>query len=91
MQSLDSLVDGQIVIAATNRCDRLDKALMRRFQRLAEFEIFDVDERRAMIKTFMNSVDPSFLTDEILQYALKSHTQAEIVKYLIEAIVEAVQ
>ena len=44
-----------------------------------------------MIKTFMNSVDPSFLTDEVLQYALKSHTQAEIVKYLIEAIVEAVQ
>lgn len=33
MQALDGLVDGQIVIAATNRCDRLDKALLRRFQR----------------------------------------------------------
>lgn len=39
MQSLDGLVDGQIVIAATNECDRLDKALLRRFQRQVEFKI----------------------------------------------------
>ena len=37
MQSLDSLVDGQVVIAATNRRDRLDPALLRRFQRQEEF------------------------------------------------------
>lgn len=38
MQSLDSLVDGQIIIAATNRPDRLDKALVRRFRINVEFE-----------------------------------------------------
>lgn len=90
MQSLDGLVDGQIIIAATNRCDRLDKALLRRFQRQVKFEKFNTEERLAMIETYMNSVNTGFLTGEIRKYAEESHTQAEIVKYLIEKIVEKV-
>ena len=69
MQALDGLIDGQVVIAATNRCDRMDKALLRRFQRKIEFVPFVQEERIAMIQTFVNSVDPTFLTDKILQYA----------------------
>ena len=49
MQALDSLVDGQIVIAATNRADRLDKALLRRFQRKEEFARYDEEEELEMI------------------------------------------
>ena len=90
MQSLDSLVDGQIVIAATNRSDRLDKALLRRFQRQIKFEPFNKDDRLNMIETYINSVDQTFLTNEIKAYANEPHTQAEIVKYLIEQIVERV-
>jgi SpoVK/Ycf46/Vps4 family AAA+-type ATPase len=90
MQALDGMVDGQIVIAATNRADRLDKALLRRFQRKVEFVPFGQEELENMIQTFMNSVDSSFLTDEILQYAEAPHTQAETVKYLIEKITEVV-
>lgn len=90
MQALDGLVDGQVVIAMTNRCDRLDKALLRRFQRKVEFVPFGQEELENMIQTFMNSVDSSFLTDEILQYAEAPHTQAETVKYLIEKITEVV-
>lgn len=90
MQALDNLVDGQIVIAATNRQDRLDKALLRRFQRHVQFKRYDRDEELQMIKTYMESVDTSFLTDEILAYADSQHTQAETVKFLIEKIVERV-
>ena len=50
MQALDSLVDGQIVIAATNRQDRLDKALLRRFQRHVQFKRYEQDEEIQMIK-----------------------------------------
>lgn len=88
MQSLDSLVNGQIIIAATNRADRLDKALLRRFQHQVEFKVFDKDERKSMIETYINSVDSNFLTDEIIHYAEETHTQAEIVKYLIDKIAE---
>ena len=90
MQSLDSLIDGQIIIAATNRCDRLDRALLRRFQHKEEFCSFNKEERLSMIETYMNSVDPVFLTDEVRQYSEEEHTQAEIVKHLIETIVEKV-
>lgn len=91
MQALDGLVDGQIVIAATNRADRLDKALLRRFQRQAKFETFCETERSHMIQKYMCSVNPAFLTDDVVHYADKDHTQAEIVKYLIEKIVEKVR
>lgn len=91
MQALDGLVDGQIIIAATNRCDRLDKALLRRFRQQVEFCCFDKNERLAMIETYMNSVEPLFLTDDIRRYSEEKHTQAEIVKYLIEKIVEKVK
>lgn len=90
LQALDGLVDGQIIIAATNRQDRLDKALLRRFQRQSEFMRYDKDESAEMIRTYINSVDNCFLTDEILYYAIENHTQAETVKYLIEKIVEEV-
>lgn len=90
MQSLDSLVDGQVVIAATNRRDRLDPALLRRFQRQEEFLPFEYEERKAMIQAYMQSVNPDFLTDEILGYANDAHTQSDITKYLIEQIVSRV-
>ena len=43
-----------------------------------------------MIETYMNSVNPAFLTEEIREYANKPHTQAEIVKYLIKEIIKKV-
>lgn len=90
MQALDGLTDGQIVIAATNRSDRLDKAVLRRFQRQIEIKPFDQFERRYMIEKYIYSVDPKFLTEEIKCFADEQHTQAEIVKYLINKIVEMV-
>ncbi|MDO5574416.1 MAG: ATP-binding protein [bacterium] len=91
MQALDGLVDGQIIIAATNREDRLDKALLRRFQRKSEFKRYDVEEELLMINTYMNSVNPAFIiTQDIMDYSKESHTQAETVKYLIEWIVKKV-
>jgi len=88
MQALDGLIDGQIIIAATNRIDRLDKALLRRFQRTSEFKTYELQERVSMIKTYMNSVNENFLTDDVIKYADDSHTQAETVTFLIQKIAE---
>ena len=90
MQALDDLTDGQIIIAATNRFDRLDPAITRRFQRCVEFLPFGKDDRIEMIKKYMNNVNSEFLTEDILSYADENHTQAEITSFLINAIIERV-
>lgn len=89
MQALDSLVDGQIIIAATNRQDRLDKALSRRFQNRVEFVRYEENEELEMIKKYINSVDKSFYIGEMEEFARTSHTQAETVKFLVEKIVQS--
>lgn len=88
MQALDELVDGQIVIAATNRQDHLDPALLRRFQRQTEFTPFDRDERIKMVARYMYDVNPALLTDELQTFAEEDHTQAELVKFMISKIAE---
>ena len=90
MQALDDLTDGQIIIAATNRYDRLDAALVRRFQRKMEFLPFEKAERIEMAKTYMDAVNPEFLTDDVLIYAAEPHTQAEIMNFMVDAIVSRI-
>lgn len=90
MQALDDLTDGQIIIAATNRFDRLDPAIIRRFQRCVEFLPFEKDDRVEMVKKYMNNVNPEFLTEDVLSYADENHTQAEITSFLIDAVIDRV-
>ena len=90
MQALDELVDGQIIIGATNRMDRLDKALVRRFQRSYEFVRFDEADRRKMICNFLNDLHIGYDGECALEYAEKDHTQAEITKHMIDCIAKVV-
>lgn len=87
IQALDSLVDGQVIIAATNRVDRLDKALLRRFQRKAEFKRFDIADQVKMIKTFVASIDSKFMTETLEAYAIKeTHAQSEVINFIIKEV-----
>ena len=56
MQELDRLTNEQIVIAATNREDRIDEALKRRFYLKHEIVLFDGNERIEMALKFINDV-----------------------------------
>lgn len=90
MQCLDELTDGQIIISATNRADRLDKALLRRFQRKYEFVRFDDTDRLNMIEKFIMDIGMKYDGLSSIEYAKQDNTQAEINKHLIECIAKAI-
>lgn len=90
MQCLDELTDGQIIIGATNREDRLDKALLRRFQRKYEFVRFNEADRLEMIKKFITDIDMDCTALSMVEYSKQDNTQAEINKHLIECIAKAI-
>ena len=43
-----------------------------------------------MAEKYINSVDPKFMTEDIKSFVEDEHTQAEIVKYMIEQIVSEI-
>ena len=90
MQALDELVDGQIVIGATNRMDMLDKALLRRFQRSYEFVRFAENDRHNMMSRFLDDLSINYNEESVEFYSKQDHTQAEIMKHMIERIAYAV-
>lgn len=90
MQCLDNLVESQIIIGATNRADRLDKALLRRFQRNYEFVRFEQKDRMEMIMTFLLDIGMEYQAKSVLAYSNENNTQAEIMKHLIECIAQAI-
>lgn len=90
MQCLDDLVDGQIVLAATNREDVLDDALMRRFQNKIEFTSFEQKEELQMIKKFVDSIDVMDMDEGLIEYAKEGHTQSETIDHLVEKLIQIV-
>ena len=86
MQCLDTLAAGQVVIAATNRSDRLDKALLRRFRNKVEFTPYGPDEELQMIQKFIKDIDALELDTDLQNYAKENHSQAETVDYLTEKL-----
>lgn len=90
MQCLDDLIDGQIVLAATNRKDILDDALGRRFRNKVEFKVFDQEEELNMIQKFVNSIDVMEMDQDLIEYAKKGHTQSETIDHLVEKLIQIV-
>ena len=90
MQCLDNLVDGQVVIAATNRADRLDPALLRRFHNKKEFTRYDTEEELAMITQFVDCIDILEMDQELIKYSADGHTQAETIDFLVNKIAKTV-
>ena len=86
MQCLDNLVDGQVVIAATNRADRLDPALLRRFHNKKEFNRYNMEEELAMITQFVDCIDILEMDQDLVDYSTEGHTQAETMDFLTNKI-----
>ena len=88
MQELDQLPNEQIVIAATNREDRIDEALKRRFNQKYEMTTLDENERVEMALKFITDIGTGYNQDRLIEYSRVKRTQAEIIKFATQMVIE---
>lgn len=92
MQSLDALGNDNIVLAATNRYDAIDKAVKRRFTRNHEIVKLCPDERVAFVKAYLSdcgySVEDKMIPQIIGDAEKQSNIENRIVNYIINQEME---
>lgn len=89
LQEFDKVTRNQIIIAATNRLDSIDEALIRRFSKLHEVTLPTDEERMEIIGTFIKAshYKPAFADCNRIFEATEGMSQARITEACVEAIV----
>ena len=92
MQELDRLTNGHVVLAATNRLDIIDRALLRRFSSKHEVKVFDSGEKCAMVIRLLDDVGVSYDADDVVSYCVRHvGAQSSCVTDAVEAIARSLQ
>ena len=87
MQNLDTLSSDVVLLAATNRKDIIDKALLRRFTISHEIRRLSEEERYEMAKLFLDDVGYSYDDEWLSRLVEKDTTQAGLMNELILILV----
>jgi len=84
---------GVIILAATNRPDSLDKALLRpgRFDRRIQMELPDLEGRKAIIQVHLNHVKHSDIDLDVVGRATAGSSGADLANIVNEAALRAVR
>jgi SpoVK/Ycf46/Vps4 family AAA+-type ATPase len=90
MQEFDKLPNDVIVIGATNRIDRIDEALLRRFSMEHEVKVLMEAEKTSMVEKFLKDINVSIPEDEILTMVRKNANQSMLLNDLIRTISEKI-
>ena len=91
MQELDRMDGGGIIIAATNRRDLLDEALLRRFSIQHKVNIVGENERGKIVEKFWDSIHipvPFVLSEYIKEEKSPSQIHTEMVSILAQYLEE---
>lgn len=94
MQELDRLPNHVTLIAATNRLDMVDEALLRRFSIKHEVKNMTIEERNAMVTQFLESTETrQYVKDEDVCHLISDHVNPggimpELVRLIGKAIYE---
>lgn len=92
MQAMDQLPNSVILIAATNRLDVLDGAILSRFSQKHEMLAFDEMDNLNMIYRFMSEFEElkemgiSFTNDELLEIIRENESQRAIINSIKQII-----
>lgn len=91
MQEFDKLTNNIIVLGATNRIDRIDKALLRRFTVKHEVKPLRGIERINMVERFLEDLEINLPHEEYCTTVESSKNQSELINELIELIALEIQ
>lgn len=86
MQEFDKLTNDIVVIGATNRMDRIDEALLRRFSLKHEVKLLNQEEKKELVYKFLNDVGMDFLDKEIVTLIEKNQNQSMMMNELVRMI-----
>lgn len=86
MQEFDKLPNDVIVIGATNRKDRIDEALLRRFSLKHEVAPLSKEEKVEMVRKYLNDIKMQFSEIEITELAHRKENQSTVLNELIRVI-----
>lgn len=90
MQEFDKLTNDIIVIGATNRKDRIDEALLRRFSMKHEVNILNDDEKTAMVNKYLADIHMRFTDLEIKKLVSNNINQSMLINDMIRMISERI-
>ena len=90
MQEFDKLTNDIVVIAATNRMDRIDEALLRRFSVKHEVKPLNEEERSELAYKFLKDVGMYLPYEEFLPLIEKEQNQCILLNELVRLISEKI-
>ena len=90
MQCLDRADMNNIIIAATNRPDMIDKALKRRFSLQYEIGLPSEEVKVEIVKSYLDSVPSKYTEDEIKDFVKDKSSCADVTNSIINIIVKCI-
>lgn len=97
MQNLDRLSSDVVLLAATNRPELVDNAVMRRFSIMHEVKIFSPEELQCMAEHFLADIKShadfrvEYNREDLARYCASGIKQSEVISTLTEALAAAVE
>lgn len=86
MQEFDKLTNDIVVIGATNRMDRIDEALLRRFSLKHEVKPLEREEKKELVYKFLDDVGMDFPAKEIMPLIERNKNQSMLLNELVRLI-----
>ena len=86
LQEFEKLPNNLIIIGATNRFDRIDEALIRRFSIKHEVLSLSPDEKKELVRKYIADIGITFTEQEMQQLLKKDMNQSGIINELIRMI-----